>query len=97
MLIAVMHLWGYVTYFILSWVAMTMRGGHVAFRVNARIGPYSGLKIGLTHMVALSPLVFYLVSVSMAIIMNDGNANGIVKGVSLKDSGYSARGTLYEQ
>lgn len=75
MLIAVMHLWGYV--FIMSWVMMTMRGGHVAVRVNARIRPYSGLKIGLTQVVAL------LAVVSLAIIMNDGNANGIVKGVLL--------------
>ena len=75
MLIAVMHLWGYV--FILSWVMMTMRGGHFAFRVNARIGSYSGLKIGLTQVVAL------LAAVSLAIIMNDGNANGIFKGVLL--------------
>ena len=75
MLIAVMHLWGYI--FILSWVMMTMIGGHVAVRVNARIGPYSGLKIGLTQVVAL------LAAVSLAIIMNDGNANGIFKGVLL--------------
>ena len=67
MLIAVMHLLGYV--FILSWVMMTMRGGHVAVRVNARIGPYLGLKIGLTQVVAL------LAAISLAIIMNDGNAN----------------------
>ena len=75
MLIAVMHLWGYV--FILSRVMMTMRGGHVAVRVNARIRPYSGLKIGLSQVVAL------LAAVSMVTIMNDGNANGIFKGVLL--------------
>ena len=75
MLIAVMHLWGYV--FIMSWVMMTMRGGHVAVRVNARIGSYSGLKIGLTQVVAL------LAAISLPIIMNDGNANGIFKGVLL--------------
>ena len=75
MLIAVMHLWGNV--FILSWVMMNMRGGHVAVGVNARIGSYSGLKIGLTQVVAL------LADVSLPIIMNDGNANGIFKGVLL--------------
>ena len=75
MLIAVMHLWCYV--FIMSWVMINMRGGHVAVRVNARIGSYSGLKIGLTQVVTL------LAAVSLAIIMNDGNANGIFKGVLL--------------
>ena len=61
----------------MSWVMMTMRGGHVAVSVNARIRPYSGLKIGLSQVVAL------LAAVLLAIIMNDGNANGIVKGVLL--------------
>ena len=41
------------------------------------IGPYSGLKIGLTQVVAL------LAAVSLAIIMNYGNVNGIFKGVLL--------------
>lgn len=38
---------------------------------------YSGHKIGLTQVVAL------LAAISLAIIMNDGNANGIIKGVLL--------------
>ena len=40
-------------------------------------GPIQDSKIGLSQVVAL------LAAVSLAIIMNDGNANGIIKGVLL--------------